>query len=321
MHVSILVATYNRPQFLERACKSIFKQTHKDWDLTIIDDESDVPVDLHSDPRIRVVRNRVNQGREHGDIVHIRKFLDRYCEGEAFVYLCDDDYWIPDDLLARQVEFLETFPSVSFVLGGMAQNFPPPVFHPKTFPERMTGIEYIRLLADDPANRNIVSGACLFRRRDKLEHAKDVRWQAGYVLTIPPALNGNVVYIDEPCVMTAVDANSASYSGTQMGHMVDALHSVDAGFGFSRETALRNKMAQSIILIYVCNKIGFKLGYGFAVPNMDAQFNPPISSNQFLEVADRFKVQLSKKVKFLIECSDDDSTKSDWAWMMSLCKS
>lgn len=301
------------------------------WSLVVIDDASDPPAHIPDDPRIRLVRNAYNVGGEHGDMAHLRTFLDRYCAGDAFVYLCDDDWWIPNDLLSQQVLEMERNPALSFVLGGMAQWFPDDrrVFSGNLFPSHtMTGSEYCDQLAGDPANRNIVSGATLFRtdmfrRAGALNRAQHVRWQAGYALTVGAAMQGDVLYLNKPCVMTGVDAGSASYRGTQMGHLIDALNSIDAGFGpnlGSETKKIRDKMARSVLLIYVCNKIGHALGWGFAVAGIESHFLPAITAQEFLDVANKYAIPLPRKVKFLIESSDDEEMRGDWSWLMAMCK-
>ena len=53
VEVSIIIPTKNRPQLLNRAIKSVIKQTHLDWELLIINDsESEVSINF-SDSRIQ----------------------------------------------------------------------------------------------------------------------------------------------------------------------------------------------------------------------------------------------------------------------------
>ena len=41
--VSILLTTYNRPDMLKVAVESVLSQTYKDWELIVLDDNSDNP--------------------------------------------------------------------------------------------------------------------------------------------------------------------------------------------------------------------------------------------------------------------------------------
>lgn len=356
--VSVLIATYNRPELLHRAISSVLMQDFRDLELVVIDDGSDMPVDgivaSFGDPRIRLVRNRVNQGAEGGDVAVLRKFLKYYCEGEAFVYLCDDDYWLPCDLLSRQIATFAEYPNLAFAQGGMAQCYASPVdeivpneeyisyefldlerrqmFWRGLFPTGvMPGQSYLRLFAEDPKNRNIVVGATLFRTkafRDSriLDRADGVRWQAGYMMLAGAATQGAVLYLDEPCVMTTVDATSASYRGTQLAHMLDALCSIDAAFGHLiaqpdyRE--VRDTLARSVLMIYVCNKIGHALGWfkRHALGDISDHFLPPILGVEFLKLATDRGIPLSARNVAVIQLSDGRLCEEQWPQILEMVK-
>lgn len=90
----------------------MLSQTYQDYEVIIIDDAGTEMVDLPLDSRIRYYRNDVNQGAEHGDRVHIKRFVEELASGEYFVYLCDDDYWLRDDLLDLMMVKFERHPKL-----------------------------------------------------------------------------------------------------------------------------------------------------------------------------------------------------------------
>ena len=48
MKVTVIVRTYNRPEFLKQALTSIQLQTHKDWEVIIFDDgASDINFNIY----------------------------------------------------------------------------------------------------------------------------------------------------------------------------------------------------------------------------------------------------------------------------------
>lgn len=333
MLISVLITTYNRPALLPRAIASVLRQDHREIELVVIDDASDQPVkdivdDFH-DARIRLIRNKRNRGAELGDIAHLRRFLDQYCAGEALLYLCDDDWIIPADLLSRAAAALEANPRLAFVQAGMAQAYDNPigelvpnadyityefidlarrqVFARGLFPAgTMSGKEFLRLYAADPKNRNIVTGATVyrsatFRQAGALERLDGVRWQGGYAMSAAVAVLGDVLYLDEPGVMTAVDAGSASFRGGQRMHMLDALASIDAAFAPVMSDPdyrdIRDRMARSVIMTYVCNKIGHRLGWfqTHALGDISEHFLPPIPAADFLAIAEQRGVPLSRQ--------------------------
>ena len=92
--ISIVTATYNRANTLQRTIDSVLKQTLQDWELIIVDDGS--TDDTHSvlerltDPRIRVVSHSSNRGvcaAKNTGLNNIR--------GDWFAILDSDDELVP----------------------------------------------------------------------------------------------------------------------------------------------------------------------------------------------------------------------------------
>lgn len=290
--------------------------------------------------------NPNNLGGSGGDTAVLRAFLREHCHGEYFVYLCDDDQWIPANLLGRQVAAMDGADGLAFVQGGMAQLYPCPVveivpnasyltyrmldaerrlmFGAGLLPTHiLDGRDYLRLFAADPRNRNIVVGATLFRaapfrRIGALDRAAGVRWQAGYAILAGAATAGSVLYLDEPCVLARVDDASASFRGTQRQHMLDALCSIAAAFEHVEHepeyAAIRNTMLRSVLMIYVSNKVGHALGWFDANPSGDiaGHFLPPITAAEFIDIAAQRRIKLSEEDVAAIRKSDDGISKAEW---------
>ncbi len=226
--ISILVTTYNRPDKLKRCLASILAQTYTDFEVIIIDDASDCEQDLPSDPRIKYHRNTINVGSKHGDRAHIKDFLSRLATGEYFIYLCDDDYWISDTLLERQIALFAAHPTASVVIGGQMSDFGTHTqFHADIYPkEFMTSAEFLAHFAAHPIECNIIIGATLYKREAFGSLSNNgAKWQAGYEMLMR---QGDVCYINEPCVMVEVRPENASFQGTQLDHYHDCIKSVKA---------------------------------------------------------------------------------------------
>lgn len=121
LKVSIILATYNRAHFLDAAIESVRRQSFQDWELVISDDASTddtaekVKEWQKKDPRIVYRRNEKNLG-----IAGNYNAAFQAARGEYLAMLDDDDYWVADDKVERQVRFLdENFDHVG-VGGGMA---------------------------------------------------------------------------------------------------------------------------------------------------------------------------------------------------------
>ena len=106
--VSVIMATFNRPQYLGPAIDSVLGQTMTDLELIIADDGSNdatraVLRSLTADPRVHVL------WREHcGNPAAVRNAALREARGEFVAFQDSDDVWLPQKL-ARQLEALERY--------------------------------------------------------------------------------------------------------------------------------------------------------------------------------------------------------------------
>lgn len=118
--VSIILPTYNRSSFLERAIESVLDQSYSNWELIISDDASEdqTPEICRSwqakDRRIVYIRGEKNVGIAG----NINRAL-RVARGKYAALLDDDDCWADSQKLEKQVNFLEKNPEYVGVGGGM----------------------------------------------------------------------------------------------------------------------------------------------------------------------------------------------------------
>jgi glycosyltransferase involved in cell wall biosynthesis len=107
--VSVVVPTYNRPQYLPAAIDSVFAQTFTDWELIVADDESEgetaaYVAALANSPKIKVLRVA-----HTGNPGAVRNAACRAARGEYIAFLDSDDVWLPEKL-ALQVASLRSRP-------------------------------------------------------------------------------------------------------------------------------------------------------------------------------------------------------------------
>jgi glycosyltransferase involved in cell wall biosynthesis len=114
--ISIVMANYNYGRFLAQAVESVLAQTHRDWELIIVDDGSSD--DSHTvigryldDPRIRFhpVDHLGQPGAKNAGL--------SLCRGEFVAFLDADDAWLPVKLELQLQEF-EQKPFVGVVCTG-----------------------------------------------------------------------------------------------------------------------------------------------------------------------------------------------------------
>lgn len=115
--VSIILPTYKHPILIKRAIESVKNQTFHDWELIVIDDgledisKKEVELLSGEDGRIILLKNSQNLG--------IQKSLNRglkEAKGEYIARIDDDDAWIDNEKLQKQINFIKQ--NQEFVLVG-----------------------------------------------------------------------------------------------------------------------------------------------------------------------------------------------------------
>jgi len=112
MKVSVCMITYNHENYLKQAIESVLIQkTHFDFELVIANDNSPdntitvIEEFINQHPKgykIKFINNKENMGIMPNFINALKK-----CNGD-YIALCEgDDYWIDENKLQKQVDFLE----------------------------------------------------------------------------------------------------------------------------------------------------------------------------------------------------------------------
>ena len=96
-HVSIIIPTYRRWNFLFEAIESVFNQTYRDWEIIIVNDGGGSPegkiIDFLNDPKVRYIEHLNNMG-----IASARNTGISNSAGDFIAYLDDDDIFYPNHL-------------------------------------------------------------------------------------------------------------------------------------------------------------------------------------------------------------------------------
>ena len=98
MKISVILSYYNRPEMVAGAQMSVARQTHEDWQLIIVDDQSDYAPLLDVDPRVEIHRTTTNSAdpRGPGRMASGINQAMKHVAGEIVCYLADDDFYHPD---------------------------------------------------------------------------------------------------------------------------------------------------------------------------------------------------------------------------------
>lgn len=96
--VTVLIPSYNPGLFLKEAIESVFRQTHKKWNIILVDDAStddsiEIIKNYLKDPRVKLIQNSKNLGQSKS----MNKGL-KYIHTEFFMLLDSDD-WLEDQAL------------------------------------------------------------------------------------------------------------------------------------------------------------------------------------------------------------------------------
>lgn len=117
--VSVLIGTYNRDNLLSRCLESIFNQTHKNIEAVVINDAS-------TDDTEKVLENYKNKygdklkyitNLENKGIAYNSNLAFKNSNGNYLALLGDDDYWIDEQKIEKQLKIFEASDEKLGVIG------------------------------------------------------------------------------------------------------------------------------------------------------------------------------------------------------------
>ena len=114
--VTIIIATYNRPEALKSCIQSVLNQTVKNWILYVVgdncSDETGTLMESYNDPRIFYFNNPLRFGEQSG----CNSIGMALAETEYIAFLNHDDLWTPDHL-ETAIHSLESDTKAGFYVG------------------------------------------------------------------------------------------------------------------------------------------------------------------------------------------------------------
>ena len=117
MKISIITASYNYAQYIEKCIESVIAQTYQDWELIIVDDgSSDNSVEIiksycEKDSRIKLFQHEEckNKGLKETLLLGLE-----HATGDWIAFLESDDCLKPN-YLSKKVEITQNHPSVKLI--------------------------------------------------------------------------------------------------------------------------------------------------------------------------------------------------------------
>jgi len=113
--------TFNRAETIGLAIESILKQSYKNWELLIIDNESTDNTKLEINKFSRTdhrIKYFYIQKSRHPGISDYLNYGIKQSTGKYIARLDDDDEWCDTDKLVKQVDFLDSHKEYIIVGGG-----------------------------------------------------------------------------------------------------------------------------------------------------------------------------------------------------------
>ena len=114
--VSVIMPAYNGEKYIGAAIESILNQTYDNWELIIVEDQSedgtiDVIQKYTDDSRVHLYQNKENRGISYSTNFAIQKSAGKY------IALLDDDDIATSRRLEWEVAYLEAHKEID-ILGG-----------------------------------------------------------------------------------------------------------------------------------------------------------------------------------------------------------
>lgn len=162
--ISIVIPTYNRAFCIERAIRSVIKQTLTDWELIVIDNNS-------TDNTIEVINNflddRISIAKieNNGIVAKSRNMGIKLANGNFVAFLDSDDWWVSKklEIALRQLEL-----GSDFVYHDLYKISKLPIAakkHPRIYSRELSYPVFVDLLT----NGNTIWNSSVVVRRSFLE--------------------------------------------------------------------------------------------------------------------------------------------------------
>ena len=102
--VSVIITTYNRPNYLEITINSVLNQTYKNLEILVFDDNT--PGEVNQTICTKFPNIYYEKLLKTGSPVKGRNKGIELCKGDFIAFLDDDDLWV-EDKIEKQVEILK----------------------------------------------------------------------------------------------------------------------------------------------------------------------------------------------------------------------
>ena len=215
--ISVIITTYNRRPFLEKAIASVLSQTYQNIEIVIIDDCSNDDTANFcrnlKDSRIKFYRNDHNQGCGPNR----KKALEKYATGEYIIFLDDDDSFVNKNYFKDAIKMLEKNKKLSMVCAShIVYDQVNNTTTEKKFPYKKTvdNKEFFLNFGNEKYPKPIISIAII--RKEALEYANyhEMKILNDTTIFLRALIYGPMGFINKVSAQYLVHGNNISFSCT-----------------------------------------------------------------------------------------------------------
>lgn len=238
--VSIIITSYNRARWIEKAIESALVQDYPWLEVVISDNDSTDDTDevirkYLDDPRIRYSKNASNIGM----FDNFKKATNELAKGDYILYVSSDDHLYDPEFISASMNLIEKNPAVRLVFGKLA-TFNAFAGEKLTFYKSDLWEKSVWKGSDVffrfPANGFLSFGGCLMTRKDLVNlevfEMRHVNFDVECILKI--MLLGDVGFVDKDTYVFV------RHDGNQSGSMnletqVNKLNYIEEVFNYAKK--------------------------------------------------------------------------------------
>ncbi len=238
MLVSVIIPTYNRRNLLDNSIKSVLNQTYKNFEIIIIDDNSNDGtyeyIKKINHDKIQYIKNKETMYAPRSRNIGIS-----HSKGDLIAFLDDDDEWYPNKL-EKQIKLFQDS-DVGLVYGGIDLFFEDYSLSYSTSPELKGDIyknmlikNYIGATPSVVIRRDILNNVCS-KENEYFDPSFPARQD--YDLWVRITEKCNVDFVRKP-VLKQYYRNSIKRISSNVDNHIKAHHLLDQKYKFSIESIL-----------------------------------------------------------------------------------
>ncbi|MBP3708236.1 MAG: glycosyltransferase family 2 protein [Clostridia bacterium] len=114
--ISVIIPSYNRKDFIDRAINSVLKQNYKDIEIIIVDDGStDGTFEYLKDKYAKLNNFRIYRNEKNSGAGFSRKVGYNKSNGNYLIFMDDDDYYTNFEFFNHAIEVFDRYENVGLV--------------------------------------------------------------------------------------------------------------------------------------------------------------------------------------------------------------